>query len=44
MDTDADGMIAEADFLELLDGAIGAYDALVEKYGAKVDEALVPAA
>ena len=44
VDTDADGMIAEADFLELLDGAIGAYDALVEKYGAKVDEALVPAA
>ena len=44
VDTDADGMIAEADFLELLDGAIGAYDALVEKYGAKADEALVPAA
>ena len=31
---DAEGMIAEVDLLALLDGAIGAYDALVEKYTA----------
>ena len=38
----ADGMIAEADLLKLLDGAIDAYDALAAEYGA--DGALAPAA
>ncbi len=38
-----DGMIAEADLLALLDGAIGAYDALAAQYGAE-EEALAPAA
>jgi len=37
-----DGMIAEADLLALLDGAIAAYDALEAQYGA--DAALAPAA
>ena len=37
-----DGMIAEADLLRLLDGAIDAYDALPAQYGA--DAALEPAA
>ena len=32
--TNADGMIAEADLFELLDGAIDAYDLLQEQYGA----------
>ena len=36
------GMMAEAELMKLLDGAIGAYDALVEKYGAET--ALAPAA
>ena len=31
--TNADGMIAEADLFELLDGAIDAYDLLQEQYG-----------
>ena len=42
VETDADGMMAEAELMKLLDGAIGAYDALVEKYGAET--ALAPAA
>ena len=37
-----DGMIAEADLLKLLDGAIAAYDALEAEFGA--EEALAPAA
>ena len=36
---DAEGMMAEADFLSLLDGAIGAYDTLVEKYTGNTDAA-----
>lgn len=38
VEEDADGMIADADLLALLDGAIGAYDALVEAYGAEALE------
>ena len=38
----ADGMIAEADLLKLLDGAINAYDALAAQYG--TDDVLAPAA
>ena len=38
----ADGMIAEADLLKLLDGSIDAYDALAAAYG--TDDALAPAA
>ena len=36
---DADHMMAEADLLALLDGAISAYDALLEKYTAVMDDA-----
>jgi glucose-1-phosphatase len=39
--TNADGMIAEADLLALFDGAIGAYDRLVEQYS--VEEADIAA-
>ena len=38
VEENADGMIADADLLALLDGAIGAYDALVEAYGAEALE------
>lgn len=38
VEEDADGMIADADLLALLDGAIGAYDALAEQYGAETLE------
>ncbi len=44
VDMNEDGLIAEADFLNLLDGAINAYDALVEKYGAQEDAELAPVA
>ena len=33
VETNADGMIAEADLFALFDGAIDAYDALLERYG-----------
>ena len=40
VETTADGLIAEADLLALLDGALDAYDALVEQYAeADVDKA-----
>ena len=36
----ADGMIAESDFMALFDNAVSAYDALADQYGAEViDEA-----
>ena len=33
------GMIPEADLFSLLDGAIGAYDALLEQYAEEADKA-----
>ena len=37
METNADGLIAEADLLALFDGAIGAYGDLAEDYPEELD-------